>query len=81
MARLVLEQRMAPRPGGDLNDLHEVFTVIEPFRVAHRLTGVVTVLSTPVVSAALLNWPSASYPQLQAGAVVKALPLVTRDSR
>lgn len=43
MARLVLEQRMAPRPGGDPTDLHEVFTVIEPFRVAHRLTGVVTV--------------------------------------
>ena len=43
MPRLVLEQRMAPRPGGDPADLHEVFTVIEPFRVAHPLTGVMTV--------------------------------------
>ncbi|MEY2975692.1 MAG: hypothetical protein RIR49_2112 [Actinomycetota bacterium] len=43
MARLVLEQRMAARPGGDPNDEHEVFTVLEPFRVGHRLTGVITV--------------------------------------
>jgi hypothetical protein len=43
MARLVLEQRMVPGSGGDPTRRREVFTLIEPFRVGHRLTGVITV--------------------------------------
>lgn len=43
MARLVLEQRMAPRPGVAQGGVREVFTLIEPFRVGHRLTGIITV--------------------------------------
>lgn len=43
MARLILEQRMVPRGGGNPTDLHEMFTVVEPFRVAHRITGIMTV--------------------------------------